>query len=395
MREIAAYVDDLVSRLECDPLKRDEIRLEVHLHLRELVDAEMAAGADAEAAQEAAIRQFGSVEEVAARLAMVHDLAPIPPAAVHRPGVVIGWGLVVAPMVVAIGLFAPVAILPDYLIWTATTAWVVAVAALARWRGARRPLLVAGLAATVGFALWAAPWLMSSWFMLRHAPFSSAGLQAHAAELTVRGVILGYCTVIGFLLALTALLRWVLILLPRALPRVHPALAAAGLVLAALWAHPYLIPGKMLPQDISAEEAQRLSGGSKIPRDAPAEVLIWQERSVLAGMFPLSRSVAAVAALWLALLTARGLCSAGGTRRFVVCAGAIMLGATSIPAGIAVADLALGTTGLLSPGRTLLAGTVSYMLIMTAVAALLAALVWAADNSRLPWPTKLEARMGV
>lgn len=124
MREIAAYVEDLVSRLECDPLKRDEIRLEAHLHLRELVDAEMAAGADAEAAQETAIRQFGPVEEVAARLAMIHDLTPIPPAAVHRPGVVMGWGLVVAPVVVAIRLFAPVAILPDYLIWITTTATV-------------------------------------------------------------------------------------------------------------------------------------------------------------------------------------------------------------------------------------------------------------------------------
>ena len=280
------------------------------------------------------------------------------------------------------------AILPDYLVWITTAAWFVAVAALARWWGAWRPLLVAGLVATLGFWLLDVPLrVLSEDLMHEYAGFSWAGLQLHGIEEPVGGMILAYCVVLGFLLALTALLRPVLTMLPRALPRVHPALAAAGLVLAALWAHPYLIPGKVLP----AEELQRLSGSA----DSPEHLLVLNQQSVLADIFPLSRSVAAVVALWLALLTARGLCSAGDTRRIMVCAGAIMLGATCIPAGVAVADLALGATGLLSPGRTLLSATTSYMLIMTAVAALLAALVWAAENNRLPWPTKLEARMGV
>ena len=67
--EFDGYLDELVSRLECDPLRRDEIRLEVHSHLRELQLAEARAGRSPSEAVRAAVARFGAAEEVAPRLA--------------------------------------------------------------------------------------------------------------------------------------------------------------------------------------------------------------------------------------------------------------------------------------------------------------------------------------
>jgi hypothetical protein len=69
MYELDAYLDEIVARLDCDPLRRDEIRLEVHAHLRELLDGEEEKGRSPAEAAQAAIARFGPAEEVAGRLA--------------------------------------------------------------------------------------------------------------------------------------------------------------------------------------------------------------------------------------------------------------------------------------------------------------------------------------
>lgn len=68
MEQLDAYLDELVAYLNCDPLRRDEIRLEVHAHLREMVETNLAAGMAAEQAVEAAVDEFGPPREVARRL---------------------------------------------------------------------------------------------------------------------------------------------------------------------------------------------------------------------------------------------------------------------------------------------------------------------------------------
>ena len=68
MYELDAYLDELVSLLDCDPLRRDEIRLEVHSHLRELLQEQTRKGKPPAEAARTAIAQFGTAEEVARRL---------------------------------------------------------------------------------------------------------------------------------------------------------------------------------------------------------------------------------------------------------------------------------------------------------------------------------------
>ena len=68
MYELDEYLNELVSLLDCDPLRRDEIRLEVHSHLRELLEKEKREGRSPTEAAQAAIAQFGTAEEVARRL---------------------------------------------------------------------------------------------------------------------------------------------------------------------------------------------------------------------------------------------------------------------------------------------------------------------------------------
>jgi HAAS len=90
MDRIDGYLDALVAHLECDPLRRDEIRLEVHTHLRELVASERRQGKSEEDAALAAIRRFGPVEEVAARLSDVHRGQPADPVRLDRPWAAFG-----------------------------------------------------------------------------------------------------------------------------------------------------------------------------------------------------------------------------------------------------------------------------------------------------------------
>lgn len=99
MDRIDAYLDELVSVLDCDPLRRDEIRLEVHSHLRELMDEERRAGKPEQEAVVSALERFGPVEEVAPGLAVANrGRSPEVPRR-HRPWALLQWsffaGLVV------------------------------------------------------------------------------------------------------------------------------------------------------------------------------------------------------------------------------------------------------------------------------------------------------------
>lgn len=62
---IEEYLSRLDENLEADPLRRDEIRLEVHGHLRERVEELTADGLTREAAEARAIDEFGPPEEYA------------------------------------------------------------------------------------------------------------------------------------------------------------------------------------------------------------------------------------------------------------------------------------------------------------------------------------------
>lgn len=94
--DIDRYVAELVSHLDCDPLRRDEIRLEVHAHLRELAEALGVEGMTPAAAAEAAVGEFGPVGEVARRLAAANGsrlprLLPPAPFGTRAGAVAFGW----------------------------------------------------------------------------------------------------------------------------------------------------------------------------------------------------------------------------------------------------------------------------------------------------------------
>src|SRR5688572_29592158 len=73
--QMDAYLDDLCHALTVDPLRRDEIRLEVHTHLRQRADALVREGMNREAAEARAVEEFGDPSETAARF----SVAPVPP----------------------------------------------------------------------------------------------------------------------------------------------------------------------------------------------------------------------------------------------------------------------------------------------------------------------------
>jgi len=95
MDTLDAYLDELASHLDCDPLRRDEIRLEVHAHLREMVEQRRAEGLPTDQAEQAAITAFGTAERVARRLAtanrgLLFGAAMVPPG--RRVGaIVLTW----------------------------------------------------------------------------------------------------------------------------------------------------------------------------------------------------------------------------------------------------------------------------------------------------------------
>lgn len=66
MATLEAYLDEVVSHLDGDPLRRDEIRLQVHAHLRELIDERVREGAAPEEAEREVLSGLGRAEDVAA-----------------------------------------------------------------------------------------------------------------------------------------------------------------------------------------------------------------------------------------------------------------------------------------------------------------------------------------
>jgi hypothetical protein len=68
MTTLESYLNDLCRALSVEALRGDEIRLEAHLTLRKRTDAMIRKGEDPARAEEQAIREFGTVEESAARL---------------------------------------------------------------------------------------------------------------------------------------------------------------------------------------------------------------------------------------------------------------------------------------------------------------------------------------
>jgi hypothetical protein len=107
MHRIDAYLDELVARLDCDPLRRDEIRLEVHSHIRELVEEERRAGKSEADAVGRALERFGPVEEVAAGLAPVNRDRVASPVVVHRPVRLVFLGATAALVCYFLGLTGP------------------------------------------------------------------------------------------------------------------------------------------------------------------------------------------------------------------------------------------------------------------------------------------------
>ena len=65
---IDEYLERLTTGLDSDPLRRDEIRLEVHGHLRERVEELAADGMERAAAEARALEEFGPPEEYARAL---------------------------------------------------------------------------------------------------------------------------------------------------------------------------------------------------------------------------------------------------------------------------------------------------------------------------------------
>ena len=89
MDRIDQYLEEVVAQLDCDPLRRDEIRLEVHHHLRELVGDGVASGKSEEDAITDALHQFGAADAVAERLTAVHRGGPAPAVWEDRPHLVV------------------------------------------------------------------------------------------------------------------------------------------------------------------------------------------------------------------------------------------------------------------------------------------------------------------
>jgi hypothetical protein len=66
--DIEAYLNQLCDCLSVDPLRRDEIRLETHIHLRERTEELISQGMDRSTAEDQAVMEFGDPSEMAARL---------------------------------------------------------------------------------------------------------------------------------------------------------------------------------------------------------------------------------------------------------------------------------------------------------------------------------------
>lgn len=106
---IEEYLSKLCASLKVDPLRRDEIRLEMHLHLRERADAYRRQGLDAEEAERRATAEFGDPADLAAQLSLPRPASSFLHIARHvdRVGALfIGYGIVnLLAMIMLIVLF--------------------------------------------------------------------------------------------------------------------------------------------------------------------------------------------------------------------------------------------------------------------------------------------------
>ena len=160
MPEIDVYLDELVSLLDCDPLRRDEIRLEVHSHLRELMQGELRRGSSPAEAARAAIARLGTAEVVARGLRVARRRRVPMPGRVTAGRWAIAVASVLAMPVVAIGavLATLMAVGPKYHRWSSadTIAWAAAqllcalVVAVVVWAISRN----VWIAVRVGFLIW-------------------------------------------------------------------------------------------------------------------------------------------------------------------------------------------------------------------------------------------------
>ena len=160
MYELDAYLDELVSLLDCDPLRRDEIRLEVHSHLRELLQEQTREGKPPAEAARAAIARFGTAEDVARSLGVARRRRVPAPGRVTAGRWAVAVASVLAMPVVAFGAAAAtlMAVGPGYHRWSPfdTIAWAAAqllctvVVALAVWAISRN----VWIAVRVGFPIW-------------------------------------------------------------------------------------------------------------------------------------------------------------------------------------------------------------------------------------------------
>ena len=108
MMRIEEYLQQLCASLDVDLLRRDEIRLEAHQHLRERAESLMEEGLNLAEAEERAVAEFGPPEQVARQLSSSLGPAPLTKSAKQ-----VGWaalafaiygGLLVA-VAVPLGLY--------------------------------------------------------------------------------------------------------------------------------------------------------------------------------------------------------------------------------------------------------------------------------------------------
>jgi hypothetical protein len=259
MDRVDAYLDELVSHLDCDPLRRDEIRLEVHSHLRELIDSGLQEGLPESDAVAAALERFGPAEQVARRLTAIHRGQRAQPARVDRPLIpILLAALVITPLGVMQNLSAPAVSKrfldtvrelpadrePSSLVPGSVRAAVelypgpllgltlLLALAVAVWHFTpRRPWLWAGVASVAGSVFYLL--LVATPIWIGSRDFPSYWL-TDVADNWLRSTVRGLAWPIVAVWALPWLARW----LGRRKPRLPWPWLALGLLALATWAHP-------------------------------------------------------------------------------------------------------------------------------------------------------------
>lgn len=236
MDPLDAYLEELVSHLDCDPLRRDEIRLEVHGHLRQLVEDHEREGMAAGAAAAAALAAFGEPQAVAARLTEANQGRPprlrpvalptrvwaVAVAFVARLGISYGLGFIRHFVFMAAGLSQTVTHSPSAMTFATVGLERMVEGCLITllvWRISRRPwdaLLVwaAGLLLEI-------PAVAYSLYMISTRGPNVSGWTIQA-ELTFAAILT------GALLAATALTALLLSRGPKSVPMTRPQLSGGA-----------------------------------------------------------------------------------------------------------------------------------------------------------------------